>query len=92
MTQAERIARYERVMGDTTTLRGAGPFIVRLWDGMDGAWCDCTGPVPVEKALQLWEDRTKEGTKQIKYDEIDYYRIFDADTRMPFSGDREMFR
>lgn len=91
MTLKERIARYERVMNGTT-LHGDGPFIVRVWDGMDGIWCDCTGAVSAEKALDEWEARTNNGTRQTKYEDIDYYRIFDADTHMHFSGDREMNR
>jgi hypothetical protein len=71
-----------------------GPFTVRLWDGMDGAWMDLREAtnVPLEKALEVWDDRTKGGTQASTFHDIDYYKIFPADTEMHYSGDREMFR
>ncbi len=71
-------------------------FVVRLWDGMDGCWTDCNraAGVKAETALKTWAESTKNGTKKIRFDEIDYYRIFPADTRMTWDGapGREMFR
>lgn len=92
MTREERLARYERVMRDTSTLRADGHFIVRVWDGMDGTWYDCTAPVPLEQALDAWEHDTANGTRHTRYEHIDYYRIFPANTHMLYSGDHEMFR
>ncbi len=73
-----------------------GRFTVRLWDGMDGCWCDLDEATNVDgkTALRVWLSRTHNGTKKISFDEIDYYRIFSADTRMKWDGTegREMFR
>jgi hypothetical protein len=97
----EHVALYARAMGPSRDsfchLDLANPeakFIVRLWDGMDGCWCDCTGEVSPREALELWMERTKDGTEKIKFDEIDYYAIFPAGTRMMWNGaeGKEMFR
>lgn len=69
-----------------------GMCVVRLWDGMDGCWCDVTAAVTPEEALRVWNERTERGTKKVSFDEIDYFRIFPATTKMVWSGDREMFR
>jgi hypothetical protein len=61
-------------------------YIVRAWDGMDGCWTDCTGQVDREKALRCWAERTDGGTRNVGYDEIDYYRIFPGGTRMLWDG------
>jgi len=66
--------------------------VVRLWDGMDGAWIDVTEPIPEEEANRIWNEKTKNGTEYAEYDDIDYYKVFPADTVMHWSGDREMFR
>ncbi len=86
--------RYETVMGDA--LPSTDKCTVRLWDGMDGAWCDvdeATG-VSVDEALKVWMDRTSNGTKAVSFQDIDYYKIFPADSRMEWDGSegREMFR
>ena len=67
-------------------------FTVRVWDGMDGCWCDCEAGVELDKALEVWAERTKNGTEKTKFADIDYYCIFPADTRMFWNGDNEMFR
>ena len=67
-------------------------FIVRLWDGMDGAWYDISGPVSREEANDIWNKKTKNGTKKISYNEIDYYKIFPANTSMFYDKDNEAFR
>ncbi len=89
VTQAR--ARYlalHRVMPESDT-----GFVVRLWDGMDGTWCDCGEPhALLEGALAVWYQRTERGTKKVAFNEIDYFRIFPADTRMHYSEGREMFR
>lgn len=88
---AQAYARYltlHRVMPESD--KG---FVVRLWDGMDGTWCDCGEPhALLEGALAVWFQRTERGTKNVSFNEIDYYRIFPADTRMHYSEGREMFR
>ena len=67
-------------------------FIVRLWDGMDGTWMDVSGPVTMDEAMQIWEEKTEHGTKATTFMDIDYYRIFPAETKMLWSEGREMFR
>jgi hypothetical protein len=69
-------------------------FIVRLWDGMDGCWTDCTGEVSRDEALRIWAERTDGGAHHISYSEIDYYWIFPGGTRMQWNGaeGREMHR
>lgn len=67
-------------------------FVVRLWDGMDGAWTDVTEPVSREAAQEKWDELTGNGTHHHNFDEIDYYYIFPADTRMLYSAGNEMFR
>lgn len=73
-----------------------GRFTVRIWDGMDGCWSDLDEATNVtgEVALRVWLERTSNGTRKISFDEIDYYRIFWADTRMKWDGSegREMYR
>lgn len=67
-------------------------YVVRLWDGMDGIWMDVTKPVSKAEADRIWNENTKDGTEKIDYKDIDYYRVFPADTTMLYSHDREMFR
>jgi hypothetical protein len=88
---------YVSVMGKPGDLNFEDPnarFIVRLWDGMDGCWCDCTSSVNAKKALEEWNKYTASGTKSTRFADIDYYRIFPADTRMLWDGrdGGEMFR
>ncbi len=89
------VGLYYKVMGHRGDVNLDDPeakFICRVWDGMDGCWCDCTGAVGAREALECWIDRTDNGTRATKFSDIDYYCIFPADTRMMWSGDREMFR
>ena len=71
-----------------------GKFTVRIWDGMDGCWTDVVAGVDAEAALATWLQKTAGGTRNVRFDEIDYYRIFPVDTRMVWDGGpgREMFR
>ena len=93
----KEVDHYKEVMGeDPGLITGVNHFTVRLWDGMDGCWCDCseaTNVLPV-KALRVWNEKTSNGTKKIRFAEIDYYRIFPADTKMEWDGSegKEMFR
>lgn len=65
-------------------------FTLRLWDGMDGCWCDVVADVDLAFALREWCKRTDDGTRATSFSDIDYYRIFPADTRMLWSGDFTM--
>lgn len=67
-------------------------FIVRLYDGMDNCWTDVSEPLAEAEAKQVWLEKTENGTRATKYDDIDYYRIFPADTTMVNSerGNREL--
>ena len=60
-------------------------YIVRLYDGFDNQWIDVTEPVTSKEALLVWLQLTKYGTEKTRYDDIDYFRIFPADTRMLYS-------
>lgn len=67
-------------------------FIVRLWDGMDGTWTDVSTPCVRRAADMIWDELTKGGTEKTRFEDIDYYKVFPADTVMLYSHDREMFR
>jgi len=80
-----------RVLGhaEVDTLRAAFSmghrFTVRLYDGFDHQWIDVLANVPLAEAFTAWMKETKDGTKNTRFDHIDYYRIFPADTRMLYS-------
>lgn len=59
-------------------------FIVRLWDMMDG-WIDVHGPCSKEEAEKIWNEMTKNGTRNTKYADGDYYKVFPANTRMIYT-------
>ncbi len=61
-----------------------GLYVVRVYDGFDYCWTDVTRPVPLDEAKKVWNERTKDGTQNTKYADIDYYKIFPAGTRMCF--------
>ena len=64
-------------------------FMLRVWDGMDGCWCDCfSAAVTAGEALKKWDRSTLSGTKNVSFHEIDYYRIFPADTQMMWDGSK----
>ena len=63
-------------------------YVVRLFDGMDGEWMDITDAITEEEAKRIWNKKTKGGTYKTSYDDIDYYDIFPADTKMYFSEGR----
>ena len=92
-----RIDRYEVTMrrchDPNLDLRiENGRFIVRHWDGMDGVWTDVSdGSLDADGALALWEGHTAVGTRNIDFRQIDYYRIFPADSVMLWSDERSMF-
>lgn len=64
---------------------GVELYIVRHWDGMDGVWTDCTKPVSYVEAKEEWNDRTQHGARNTSFNDIDYYDIFPANTRMIYS-------
>lgn len=81
------LALYCRVMGEVAEVFVKhASYVVRLWDGMDGCWIDCTVEVNRQEALRVWADRTEGGTCLVAYAEIDYYRIFPGGTRMLWDG------
>jgi hypothetical protein len=67
-------------------------FVLRLWDGMDGVWIDVTGPIPYADCQTVYNEKTANGTVKTTFQDIDYYRIFPADTIMEYSGDNVMLR
>ena len=56
-------------------------FIVRLFDMFDG-WMDISSPVTAKEAKRIWNESTKNGTKNTSFQDGDYYSIFPANTRM----------
>lgn len=85
---------YRRTMGGTLDFTKHEIFVVRVWDGMDGCWTDCTGDVGRDEALRVWAERTDGGAHHVSYSEIDYYAIFPGGTQMHWDGSegREMHR
>lgn len=73
-------------------------YIVRLWDGFDGEWMDVSKPLSKEKAEKLCGDKNASrmgsaaGKRTGSYSDIDYYKVFPAETRMQFSEGRSMTR
>lgn len=91
----ELLAIYCRAMHESANVFAArATYVVRLWDGMDGCWTDCTREVDRDEALRIWAERTDGGTARVSYTEVDYYRIFPGDTQMKWDGSegREMHR
>lgn len=82
---------YTRVMG-VVSWPLEGRYTVRVWDGMDGVWCDVVANVDLKTALATWCEHTNNGTERTRFDEIDYYRIYPADTRMLYGSGFTMFR
>lgn len=60
-------------------------YVVRLYDGFDNIWMDVSKPLPYNKAKEVWLKETNGGRTRTKFSDIDYYRIFPADTRMMYS-------
>ena len=83
----KRIAALDSRLGKS---RGEGEdepelYVVRLYDGFDNLWMDVSPPMSHEEAEKIWKEKTKGGTYKTSYDDIDYFRIFSADTLMHFS-------
>ena len=64
-------------------------YIVRLYDGFDNLWIDVSGPLSQDEALKKWNEETDNGRRATQFGDIDYYRIFPADTEMFFSAVKE---
>ena len=62
-------------------------YVVRLYDGFDNIWMDVSKPLPYDKAKEIWMEKTKDGTKNTKFSDIDYYKLFPADTKMLFTAE-----
>ena len=60
-------------------------FVVRLYDGFDNDWMDVSKSLPYKEAFEIWNKKTKDGTKNTNFGDIDYYKIFPADTVMKYS-------
>ena len=56
-------------------------YVLRLYDMFDG-WMDIGKPCTKAEADAAWNEKTDNGTKNTKYSDGDYYRVFPADTRM----------
>lgn len=61
---------------------GECKYIVRLYDGFDNKWLDISEPVSWDEAREIWNQKTKNGIEKTKFDDIDYFKIFPADTVM----------
>jgi len=59
-------------------------YVVRLYDGFDNLWIDITDPITKENAEKVLAKKTDNGKKNTCYDDIDYYWIFPANTKMKF--------
>ena len=51
-------------------------WVVRLFDGFDNEWMDITEPVSKTEADRVWNERTKNGTEKVDFNDIDYYKKF----------------
>ena len=59
-------------------------YTVRHYDGFDNDWIDILANVPYLEARKCWNESTKFGTELTRFNDIDYYDIFESDTRMVF--------
>lgn len=82
------IKRAEKAEAQLASVEEEAPnvdkFVVRLYDGMDNVWMDVSEPVSKEEADRIWNQKTDNGTKKTKFDDIDYFKVFPADTNMVF--------
>jgi hypothetical protein len=94
LSSKDLLTLYCRVMQVPAASFTYETYVVRLWDGMDGCWTDCTTEVSRDKALQHWAEKAGGGTHHVSYSEIDYFLIFPGGTRMQWDGTegREMHR
>lgn len=60
-------------------------FVVRLYDGFDNLWMDVSAEVSGEEADRIWREKTNNGSRNTSFNDIDYYRVFPANTKMLFN-------
>jgi hypothetical protein len=53
-------------------------YVVRLF-GLNNVWMDASKPLPFKEANKIWMEKTKDGTKNTKFSDIDYYKVFTAE-------------
>lgn len=83
LSAVEDLLRREPVKrGDDDDL-----YVVRLWDGFDHLWIDVIKPTSWEDAVEYWKEKTDNGMEKACFDDLDYYAIYPADTRMLHSAD-----
>jgi len=61
-------------------------YVVRLYDGFDGVWVDVSKAVTKAEAEAILAKETGNGTHHTSYANIDYYKIFPANTRMLYNS------
>lgn len=57
-------------------------FTVREYDGFENNWIDVLTGVNWETALECWKKETGNGMKNACYEDLVYYSIFPAGTKM----------
>lgn len=50
-------------------------FVVWLQPGIDHEWIPVTDWLDYEEAVKVWNEKTKNGTENTTYNDIDYYKI-----------------
>ena len=88
LTPPEVMARFKKRFPSSKWLpenKQEPKYVVRLYDGFDHNWIDVSKPGSREEAEKVWNEETKDGTVNTKFEDIDYYAIFPADTAMKFS-------
>ena len=81
---------YNSKMRDTIRFEQSKRYTVRQWDGMDMCWSDVAVDKTPLAALEEWDRRTKGGTERFRFDQIDYYAIFPAETKMLYDDSSPM--
>lgn len=65
-----------------------GVYVVRLYDGFDRIWIDVSSKnLTLPEAASLWDKKTDGGNEHARYDDLDYYDVFPANTTMLFSSE-----
>lgn len=57
-------------------------YVVRQYDWFDHLWFDIKSDILKKEAIKIWDEYTKNGTRNTRYEDGDYYAIFPANTRM----------
>jgi hypothetical protein len=60
-------------------------FVIRQYDKYDREWIDLHKFTSKEEAETKWNELTRNGTRNTRYEDGIYYAIFPADTRMLYS-------